>query len=250
MRILVTGHKGYIGSHLYKRLRIQGHTVYGFDLKDQQDVVTSPIEYEVDVVVHLAGKSGVRESVKSPSAYWFNNVEGSKRIFNLFKNTRILYASSSSAYEPDLNPYAASKYITEISAQNHPNSLGMRFHTVYSDKPRKDMFLDKLINGKLTYVTDHSRDFIHIEDLCDAIELLLKTDLTGVIDVGSGISTEVQDIAPALPIRTSTPYERKHTQADIKKLQELGYRPKYSIQDFLTSQDLGITIRQQMEKNK
>ena len=106
-----------------------------------------------------------------------------------------------------------------------PNSLGMRFHTVYSDTPRKGMFLDKLLKNKLEYVTNHKRDFIHIEDLCDAIELLFGKDLNGIIDIGTGISVKVQDLAPNVPIRLNTKNERLYTQANIQTLRNLGFKP-------------------------
>ena len=38
MKILVTGHKGYIGSRLYQRLLELGHEVVGLDLKDGKDI--------------------------------------------------------------------------------------------------------------------------------------------------------------------------------------------------------------------
>ena len=183
MRIMLTGHRGFIGSHLLKRLT-RHNSVVGFDLKDgwdrdkynnTQDLLTCELNEEFDLIIHLAGKSGVRESMKDPAGYWSNNVEVSKRLFARYPSTRILYASSSSAYEPDLNPYAASKYCVEEAAERYPDTLGMRFHTVYSDSPRKGMFLQKLFDNELEYTTPHYRDFIHVSDLCDAIELLIKS---------------------------------------------------------------------------
>ena len=40
-RCLVTGHKGYIGSRLYKRLKDLGHEVMGIDLEEDipQDII-------------------------------------------------------------------------------------------------------------------------------------------------------------------------------------------------------------------
>lgn len=242
MRILLTGHRGFIGTELFKQLKESGYTVYGYDIKDGQDICSSPFEYEVDLVIHLAGKSGVRESLKSAGVYWHVNVEGSKRIFEVFKNTRIIYASSSSAYEPHLNPYAASKHLMEIAAQKHTNSLGLRLHTVYSEVPRKGMFLDKLLNNELEYTTPHKRDFIHLEDVCDAFKLLIESNLKGVIDVGTGISISIQDIVPKLPVRLNTPHERKCTEADIKELSNLGFKPKYTIEKFLTNKNIDHKI--------
>ena len=235
MKVLLTGHLGYIGRSVYDRLWLRGYNIQGIDLLEDLDITTCLLDYKVDLVIHLAGKSGVRESINDPSAYWMNNVEGTKRIFNAFsKNTRILYASSSSAYEPALNPYAASKFLIDQIAPK--NSVGMRFHTVYSNKPRAGMFLDKLINGTLEYVTDHSRDFIHIEDLCDAIELIMEhKELNGLIDIGTGESIKIHTLAPSLPKRLNTIHERMCTKADVSILQGLGFKPKYKVKKFLTS---------------
>ena len=165
MNILLTGSDGFIGSALYQRLIKLGHTVFGIDIKRDPsfDLLTfNKWPDNIDLIIHLAGKSGVRESLQDPAAYWMNNVEASRRLFERYADIRILYASSSSAYEPDLNPYAASKYVLEELAERYPNTLGMRFHTVYSDNcPRENMFFNKLRNGTLEYTTRHYRDFIH-----------------------------------------------------------------------------------------
>lgn len=237
MRILLTGHMGFIGSRLYQELK-KKYTVYGIDLKDGQDIMTCSLDYSVDLVIHLAGKSGVRDSIKSPGPYWYVNVEGSKRIFNYFgnKGVRVLYASSSSAYEPTLNPYAASKYLMEKMAEKYKNFLGLRFHTVYSDTPRPGMFFDKLLNGTLEYVTSHKRDFIHLEDVCDAISICIEdTELNGVIDVGTGTSVSIQELAPRLPVHLNTMHERLCTKANTATLTYKGFKPKYTVKNFLTS---------------
>lgn len=238
MNILLTGYRGFIGSRLKKRLE-QKYNLCCIDLEDGRDLYDCALPVTTDIVIHLAGKSGVRESVNDPSAYWRNNVEVTKRILEHFSTTRVLYASSSSAYEPELNPYAMSKHICDELARAHPNAVGMRFHTVYSETPRTNMFMYKLLNGTLEYATNHRRDFVHIEDVCDAVELLLTSDLTGIIDVGTGVPVSVQHLAPNVPIRLNTQYERFHTQARIEKIQSLGFEPKYDVKKFLTNQ--GIT---------
>ena len=243
MRILLTGHKGFIGSTLLKALKLT-HTVTGIDLQDGVNLLTYNFPEEFDLVIHLAGKSGVRESLLDPGAYWMNNVEASRRLFNRYPNTRILYASSSSAYEPDLNPYAASKYMLEELAVRHDNALGMRFHTVYSNTPRKNMFFDKLFNNKLEYTTTHYRDFVHLHDVIEAINILIHhTHIKGVLDIGSGVPVRIQDFAPNLPVRLNTPGERQWTCANIEKIKALGYKPKYMIKEFLTNKELGTIIK-------
>ena len=245
MKILLTGHRGYIGSALLQRLK-QHHQIIGFDIQDgmDQDLLHCEFREEFDLIIHLAGRSGVRESIKDPTAYWMNNVEASRRLFERYGDTtRILYASSSSAYEPDLNPYAASKYCLEELAERYPNTLGMRFHTVYSSTPRPGMFLDKLLLGKLDYVTRHYRDFVHLNDVLDAIELIIKAEyLIGTIDIGSGHPIKIQDLAQDLPVRLNTPGEREWTCANTEKIKALGWVPKYSIEKFLTNDNKGNII--------
>jgi len=239
MKILITGHMGFIGTALMDRLYRSDHDVHGIDIKwANMDLLTCPLSEEFDLIIHLAGKSGVRESLKDPAGYWMNNVEASRRLFERYEGTRILYASSSSAYEPDLNPYAASKYVLEELANRYPNTLGMRFHTVYSDDcPRENMFFNKLRNGTLEYTTKHYRDFVHLYDVLDAIDLLIKaTHVNGTIDIGSGVPVKIRDLAPDLPVRLNTPGEREFTCANIEKIKALGWRPKYSVENFLTTQ--------------
>src|SRR6056297_545174 len=120
MNVLLTGHKGFIGSALLKRLQ-KSNQVIGFDIRDDasQDLLHCEFREEFDLIIHLAGRSGVRESLKDPASYWMNNVEATRRLFERYSDTRILYASSSSAAEPDLNPYAASKFLMEELAERH-----------------------------------------------------------------------------------------------------------------------------------
>ena len=240
---MLTGHKGFIGSALLERLR-KNNQVIGFDLVDGDDLLDVEFNEEFDLIIHLAGKSGVRESLKDPASYWNNNVEVSRRLLNRYPDTRILYASSSSAYEPDLNPYAASKYIMEELAERYPNTLGMRFHTVYSDNcPRDNMFFNKLLNNVLEYTTTHYRDFIHLEDVLDAIELLIdKNYVNGTIDIGTGNPIRIQDLAPDLPVRLNTPGERNFTCANTEKMSSLGFKPKYTVEKFLTNNNLDNII--------
>ena len=245
MKILLTGHNGYIGSALHTVLQNAGHTVFGIDLKTGDDLLFFDKWPEnIDVVIHLAGKSGVRESIKDPASYWMNNIEASKRLFARYGDKcRIIYASSSSAYEPDLNPYAASKYCLEELAERYPDTLGLRFHTVYSENCRSNMLFYKLLNDKLEYVTRHYRDFVHLDDVLDAIMILInKSHIKGICDVGTGIPIKVQELAPDLPVRLNTPGEREFTCANIELLLSLGWKPKYSIKKFLTNNNLDNII--------
>jgi nucleoside-diphosphate-sugar epimerase len=94
----------------------------------------------------------------------------------------------------------------------HPDICFMRLHTVYSDSPRKNMFFDKLLSGTLEYVTDHERDFIHLDDVCKAIKILIESSYTGSLDIGTGATIKISDICPNLPIVYNTPFERQQTR--------------------------------------
>ena len=126
MNILLTGHKGFIGNRLHAYLQAKDHSVIPMDILSGTDILTTGFPHNIHIIIHLAGLSGVRDSLNNPTEYWKTNVLGSQRIFDFYKkkyDTRIIYASSSTAYEPWRNPYALSKYGME--QLEHPNSLGL-----------------------------------------------------------------------------------------------------------------------------
>ena len=238
MKILLTGHKGFIGQHLHKRLA-NNHTIIGLDIKDNGNILNAKLP-EVDLVIHLAGVGGVRKSMDNPKHYWDNNVLATQKILKHYAHTRVLFASSSSQYEPWLNPYAASKNV--IEAIPHNNRVAMRFHTVYGETNRQGMFFDKLLMGTLEYVTEHSRDFVHIEDLCDAIEILINSDYVGSIDIGTGESVAVKKIAPNLPVQPGSILERQTSKADPSEMKKLGWSPKWTVQKFLDKHGFEVKL--------
>ncbi len=235
MKILVTGHKGFIGSHVYEYLTDLGFEVDGYDRPDDLgDFKTDKI---YDVVIHLAANAAIREAVENPDLFWENNVEKSKPIFDYCRdnNIRCLYASSAAVYEWWINAYGISKKVNEVQAP--PNSVGMRFFNVYAEKvSRTDMLYRMLEDKTATYITRHKRDWIHVDDIVSAIATLIPSSYTGVLDVGTGDPVSVIDLATKmgmghLPIKEDTPGERDITCADPSKLMELGWRPTINILD-------------------
>ena len=235
MKILVTGHKGFIGSHVYEYFTDLGFEVDGYDRPDDLgDFKTDKI---YDVVIHLAANAAIREAVANPDLFWENNVEKSKPIFDYCRdnNVRCLYASSAAVYEWWINAYGISKKVNEVQAP--PNSVGMRFFNVYAEKvSRTDMLYRMLEDKTATYLTRHKRDWIHVNDIVSAIATLIPSSYTGVLDVGTGDPVSVIDLATKmgmghLPIKEDTPGERDITCADPSKLMELGWRPTINILD-------------------
>lgn len=221
MNILITGHKGFIGSHLCKAL--SNHKLIKID--KPTNLLNCNLNYKVDLVIHLAAIPGVRYSLKHPIKTIFNNVVSSYRIFKNFK-CRILYASSSTVYEPYRNPYAFSKWIIEKIAPT--NALGLRFHTVYNKKERPEMFCSKLFLNKITYIVkDTKRDFVHISDVIQCIKLLIKHNINKkTVDVGTGKTILLEKLVKNVKLIKRKFYDRKQNKADIRFLKKIGYKPK------------------------
>ena len=211
MKILVTGHLGFIGSHVYEYFLSEGHRVDGYDIpRDLGDFKT---EKKYDLVVHLAANAAIREAIENPDLFWENNVTKSIPIFEYCRenNVRCLYASSASVYEWWINVYAE-----KVS--------------------RSDMLYRMLEDKTATYLTRHKRDWIHVYDIVSAIALLAESDYTGVLDVGTANPVAVIDLATKmgmghLPIKEETPGERDITCADITELKKLGWSPTINILD-------------------
>ena len=237
MDILLTGCDGFIGKHLNTYLSTK-HKIIGLDVKSGNDLLVCDLNYNVDLVIHLAARSGIKDSLNNPTDYWKNNVIASKRLFDHFKNTKILYASSSTVYEPFRNPYAMSKYAMEQIAPN--NSLGMRFTTAYGPGARESMLIPRILRNDLEYInTNHSRDFIHVNDIVSAIDVLIDSHINtpyrynGVIDVGTGITNTLTSIIDYFKLNVKRlegdEHERLDNKADINILNDLGWKPKYEL---------------------
>ena len=236
MKVLVTGHRGFIGQHVFAdwRRELGYANVHGID---KPDCVSNFKGGDYDLVIHLAAWADIRESLESPDAYYINNVVKAKPLFDWCRetDTRLLYASSSAVdgnyWE---NPYAMSKWINEQMAP--PNSVGMRFTTVYAPDSRDNMMYGLLRDKKATYVTNHRRDWIHVHDVCSAIRFLAPTTVTGPVPVGYGESVPVRKLAEKfgqgdLPVKTFTPGEVDDNVADISVMMSIGWIPMINILD-------------------
>ena len=235
MNILLTGSDGFIGKHLHNHLT-KKYKLINIDKISGYDLLTCDLHYQADLVIHLAGLSGVRDSLNNPEEYWKQNVIASQRVFDFFSDTRILYASSSTAWEPWRNPYAMSKYSIEQIAPE--NSLGMRFTTVYGPNAKPDMLIPRILRNDVQYInTNHKRDFIHIDDLIRAIDLLIIENVKGVIDIGTGHTHELVDLVDYFHIDCERKIgglnERLDNKADTTTLNRLGWKPKINLYNYL-----------------
>ena len=237
MNILVTGSEGFVGKNLCRELS-KNHLLIKIDKNLGKNLLTCDLNYDVDCVIHLAGSSGVRESITNPEEYIKNNVMASQRLFDHFNNTKIIYASSSTAKEPKRNPYAKSKRQIEKIAPK--NSIGLRFTTIYGPGGRENMLIPKIIKNEVTYINkNHSRDFIHVNDVISAIELLINIDydISGVYDLGYGQSYKLSEIAekylPSVTMANGDDTERLDNVADNRLFNALGWKPKVNLYDYI-----------------
>ena len=243
MRILLTGtggyRRGFIASNFLRMYEDK------YDIVEWEGDISYFSHYhesyfeDFDMVVHLAAMAGVRRSHQEPQLYWDINVNASKHIFKLAKaGIPVLYASSSSIYEWWLSPYATTKYAMEGIAPQ--NTLGLRFHTVYGPNSREDMLYDMLLKKKVEYITNHTRDWTHVDDVCRAMEICIdnwsEIKWNRAIDVGNGMPVSVKDLAGHLwpehnlYVKEVTG-EREHTLADPTVLRRYGWEPQHYVLD-------------------
>jgi nucleoside-diphosphate-sugar epimerase len=190
MRVLVTGHKGYIGTILVPMLLAAGHETVGFDSdlyerstfgegiakipeirKDIRDVEKSDLE-GFDAVLHLAGLSNDPLGNLNPNLTYEINHQASVRIAELAKQagvSRYIFSSSCSNYgaggEDLLNeesafnpvtPYGESKVKVEQDvsklADDNFSPTFLRNSTAYGVSPRLrfDLVLNNLVAWAFT----------------------------------------------------------------------------------------------------
>ncbi len=227
MLALITGVAGFIGSHLAERLLGLGWEVIGVDNFDpfydpavkrrnltscmgsgrfrliEADIrdahaMDRAAAGQVDVVIHLAAKAGVRPSIAEPLAYADVNVNGTVTCLEAARRRgvgRFIFASSSSVYgnnrkvpftEDDdvdfpVSPYAATKKAGELICHTYHHLYGMhvtclRFFTVYGPRQRPDLAIHKFARliqrGEPVGVYGDGsmmRDFTYIDDIVDGV---------------------------------------------------------------------------------
>lgn len=227
MRIFLTGAAGFIGSHLARALLARGDSVVGFDdFNDFYDpaikrrnvdelrklggdfhVIEGDLRMaedvndalgDVDVVVNLAARAGVRPSLEQPVLYTDTNVRGLVHILEAMRERglkKLVHASSSSVYggqekvpfsEDDpinlpWSPYAATKRSNELMLATWHHLYGieshaLRFFTVFGPGQRPDLAIAKFISlieqdKPIPFFGDGTtgRDYTYIDDIVQGV---------------------------------------------------------------------------------
>jgi len=165
--------------------------------KKQLSYIMKEHNIDIDIVFHLAGKTGIRDS-EDGAPYIDNNIKAFYHVLEYSKTNnikRVIYASSSSVYnrnnktpftESSPSDKQASLYgftkksmemMADLYARKHSLPIiGLRFFSVYGPYGRANMapylFTSAIENGYKQVVYGHgspARDYTYIDDVIDGL---------------------------------------------------------------------------------
>lgn len=101
MKVLITGHKGFVGSSIHKRF--SEHDVCGIDIKESNDAIDffKKDETKFDLVFHCAAIVGGRKTIEGQPHRLFENFVLDSMLFQWALKTKpqhVVYYSSSACY--------------------------------------------------------------------------------------------------------------------------------------------------------
>ena len=267
----ITGASGFIGNALIARLRRDGYEVEGLSSEDG-DIAAINLDirlenFQPDHVIHLAGRTFIPDSWKNPLEFYRVNVLGTVNVADYCRRRQIdmiyvsayvygkpasLPISEDSAAKPN-NPYAHSKFLGEEICRQYAAIYGLpmailRPFNVYGPGQSSPFLIPEIVFQALhndRIEVDSllpRRDYIYIDDLTEAISLLLCAPKAGATyNIGSGESVSVQDIIDAILLQIGSDksvYSRNIERAnevidvvaDISRFcLEFEWRPKFTL---------------------
>jgi nucleoside-diphosphate-sugar epimerase len=231
MKILITGHKGFVGRNFVAAL--PDSEITGIDLKDGNDCrdFFKTNTEQFDLVIHLAAIVGGRATIEGEPLSVATDLSIDAEFFNWVHKTKpinMVYFSSSAAYPIDLqnrhrllrlaehdlnldevrNPdltYGWAKLTGEYLAQfiTDSNVFVFRPFSGYGSDQDADYPFPSFIDRALAKADpfdiwgdgEQVRDFIHIEDVVQAVLWHVQTGYFGTFNLCSGFATSFNDLA-------------------------------------------------------
>lgn len=253
---------------------LEGCEGYRFVHADVRDAAALSEEMaECDAVVHFAAESHVDRSIADSAPFVSTNCGGTAAVCESALRVgvdRVVHASTDEVYgsvekgssaEGDRlvpsSPYAASKAASDLIALAYHHTYGLPVLITRSSNnygplqyPEKiiPLFITNLLEGRPIPVYGDGgnvRDWCHVDDNCDAIDLVLRTGEPGTIyNVGAGNElTNLELVDRLLGLCAADPslvemvddrpgHDRRYS-VDAARVRALGWSPCRSIDDGL-----------------
>ena len=203
MKILLTGHKGFVGRRLHAALH--EHEVTGLDCDNDIEAFRLPYGCNFDVVIHCGG---LADSSAAGNQLWQLNYKATADIadFCAETKTKLIFFSSAAAHNPH-SDYGWSKHCAEFYIRTVCNVKPciLRPFNIWSyDEAPPRSIVALLLNEKLRSVYRGClRDFVNVDDIVDAVLLVVEklvdeNDIHGTFSLGTGAATDVETLADLL----------------------------------------------------
>ncbi len=250
--------------------KLNGFRFYKEDIENIEVLRKIFEENQIEAVMNLAARAGVRYSLENPFVYMSTNAIGTLNLLEccrqfgikkfILASTSSIYAGAPMPFKEDLpvntpiSPYAASKKAAEAMCYAYHYLYGidvtiLRYFTVYGPAGRPDMSIFRFIKwideGKSVEIFGdgrQSRDFTYIDDIADGTIKALRPMGYEIINLGNNHPNELRYalelIEKCLGKKANIVYKPFHkadlkaTCADIKKAKEiLDWQPKVSLEE-------------------
>ncbi|MEU3990101.1 NAD-dependent epimerase/dehydratase family protein [Streptomyces platensis] len=253
MRVLLTGHKGFVGRHLHAALEARGNYVVGVDLAAQLDALDyfRKADARYDLAIHCAAIVGGRASIDGSPLGVATNLALDAWYMRWLARTgtpRAVYFSSSAAYpvalqqpgdirrlhEDDIDltdpqlpdaTYGWAKVTGERLAE-YATAAGCRitiprpFSGYGEDQADVYPFPAFIQRAKrrddpfeIWGSGDSTRDWIHIDDIVGATIEAVEWGITGPVNLGTGRATSFNELAHLVTKQAGYTPQLKHLPA-------------------------------------
>lgn len=219
MKVLITGHSGYIGSHVFKLLSDKGLEVAGLGRQEVHggqfqefifDGTAASVErayalFKPEATIHCAASFSSSSVDDIKSLVDVNVAYGAMLLEACVNNSCTKFINAGSYFEyfgsnGDLSPcnaYAASKSAFQIllefyGRERNLSALTLVLYDVYGPRDPRPKLLNKLILGNPGDISPGKqlKDFIFIDDVAEAFYLAL-TSLENLNEVRYFVRTNV-----------------------------------------------------------